>query len=53
MLLVAVAFLLAGNSHRKALVVVALIVAIVGAVAGYATSMFWWRGVRVWETFLR
>jgi pSer/pThr/pTyr-binding forkhead associated (FHA) protein len=53
MVLVALAFLLAGKSHRKALIVVALVVAIVGAAAGYATSMFWWRGVRVWETFLR
>jgi hypothetical protein len=45
--------LLSGKARRKPLAFLALAVAAVGALAGYATSMFWWRGVRVWETFLR
>jgi hypothetical protein len=53
MVLLALLFLLAGKARRKSLGVVALAVGVVGVVAGYATSMFWWRGVRVWETFLR
>jgi len=50
MLVGVVAFLLLKKPQRKSLVVGALVVAIVGGVAGYATSMFWWKGVRVWET---
>jgi hypothetical protein len=53
MVLLALLFLLAGKARRKSLGVVALIVGVVGVAAGYATSMFWWRGVRVWETFWR
>ena len=53
MFIVAVAFLLLRKPPRKGLVAVAAVVALVGIAAGYATSMFWWRGVRVWERFLR
>jgi hypothetical protein len=53
MLVVVLAFLLAGNSSRKGLVAVALVVTIVGAGAGYVMSMLWWKGERVWETFLK
>ena len=49
----AVGFLLLRKPPRKGLVAVAAVVALVGIAAGYATSMFWWRGVRVWERFLR
>ena len=53
MLVVVLAFLLVGKSKRKGLVVLALLVTIAGAAAGYVMSMLWWKGVRVWETFLK
>jgi hypothetical protein len=53
MLVVVLAFLLVGRSKRKGLVVVALFVTIAGAGAGYVMSMLWWKGQRVWETFLK
>jgi hypothetical protein len=53
MVFLALVFLVAGKARRKSLGIVALVVGVVGVAAGYATSMFWWRGVRVWETFLR
>jgi hypothetical protein len=53
MFVTAVGFLLLRKPPRKGLVAVAAVVALVGIAAGYATSMFWWRGVRVWERFLR
>jgi len=49
MLVGALVFLVIGRSHRKALVLVAIVVSLAGTVAGYGMSMFWWRGVRVWE----
>jgi hypothetical protein len=53
MLVVVLAFLLVGRSKRKGVVVVALVVTIAGAAAGYVMSMLWWKGQRVWETFLK
>jgi hypothetical protein len=53
MLLGALVFLLVGRAHRKSLVLVAIVVSLAGAVAGYGMSMFWWRGVRVWEALLK
>jgi DNA-directed RNA polymerase subunit RPC12/RpoP len=47
------AFLLLRKGRRKGLVAAALVVALAGCVAGYATSMFLWKGVRVWETMLK
>jgi hypothetical protein len=51
MLVCVLGFLLTGRALRKGLVVVSLVVTLVGAVAGYATSMLWWKGERVWEMF--
>lgn len=53
MLLCVLGFLLIGRPRRRGLVIVALLVTIAGSAAGYATSMFWWKGQRVWEVFLR
>jgi hypothetical protein len=53
MFVAVVLFLLVRKPPRKGLVAVAAVVALVGIAAGYATSMFWWKGVRVWERFLR
>jgi hypothetical protein len=53
MLVCVVGFLLTGRALRRGLVVVSLVVTLVGAVAGYATSMLWWKGERVWEMFLK
>jgi hypothetical protein len=49
----ALASLVVGRRLRKSLVLVALLVSIVGTVAGYGMSMFWWRGERVWEPWVR
>jgi hypothetical protein len=53
MLIVVLAFLVIGRPRRKGWVIAALIVTLVGAAAGYAMSMLWWKGLRVWETFLK
>jgi hypothetical protein len=53
MLVCVLAFLVVGKPRRRGLVVVALLVTLAGAAAGYATSMFWWKGQRVWEVFLK
>lgn len=53
MLLGALIFLVVGRSQRKSLIVVAIVVSLAGTVAGYGMSMFWWRGVRVWEALLK
>jgi hypothetical protein len=53
MLLAGIVFLVVGRAQRKSLVFVALLVSIAGSIAGYGMSMFWWRGVRVWEAFLK
>jgi hypothetical protein len=53
MLLCVLAFFLVGRPRRRGLVVVALLVSVAGIAAGYATSMFWWKGQRVWEIFLK
>jgi hypothetical protein len=53
MLLAGLVFLVVGRAQRKSLVFVAMLVSVAGTVAGYGMSMFWWRGVRVWEAFLR
>jgi hypothetical protein len=47
------AFLLMRKGRRKGLVAAALLIALAGCVAGYVTSMFLWKGVRVWETMLK
>jgi DNA-directed RNA polymerase subunit RPC12/RpoP len=52
-LLVALVFLVMGKARRKSVVALAILVAIAGTVAGYGMSMFWWKGVRVWETLLK
>jgi hypothetical protein len=53
MLLASLTFLVIRRAHRKSLVVVAILVSVAGSIAGYGMSMFWWRGVRVWEAWLR
>ena len=53
MLVWALVFLVRGRGARRAVVAGAVLVSVVGVAAGYATSMFWWKGQRVWETFLR
>ena len=53
MFVAVVLFLLVRKPPRKGLVAVAVLVALLGTAAGYATSMYYWRGVRVWERFLR
>ena len=53
MLAWALVFLFTRKPWRKGMVVAAVLVSIVGALAGYATSMFWWKQVKVWEMFLK
>jgi hypothetical protein len=53
LLIAAVAYLLRGHPQRKILVVFAVVIGLAGIAAGYATSMLWWKGVRVWETLLK
>jgi hypothetical protein len=53
MFVAVVLFLLVRKPPRKGLVAVAVLVALLGTAAGYATSMYYWKGVRVWERFLR
>ena len=53
MLLWALGFLIARKPGRRGLVALAAVVALIGTVAGVVTSMFWWKGVRLWETLLR
>jgi hypothetical protein len=53
MLVCVLGFLLTGRALRRGLVIVSLVVTLVGAVAGYATSMLWWKGERIWEMFLK
>jgi DNA-directed RNA polymerase subunit RPC12/RpoP len=48
-----VVLMLIGKGRRRGMMIGALAVALVGGLAGYVTSKFWWQGVRVWETFLR
>jgi len=45
----ALAFLLIKKPRRKGMVIAALFVGLVGVLAGFVTSMFWWRQIRVWE----
>ena len=52
-LVAGVALMVIGKGRRRGMMIGALSVAIIGALAGYVTSKFWWQGVRVWETFLR
>jgi hypothetical protein len=37
---------------RKGMIVAGIVISLVGIAAGYVTSMFWWKGVRLWETLL-
>jgi hypothetical protein len=52
-LVAALILLLTGKAERRGVVVLAILIALIGVAAGYATSMFWWKGVRVWEALLR
>jgi hypothetical protein len=52
-LLIAASFLLSGRARRKGLAMASIAVSVVGIAAGYAMSMFWWQGQRVWERFVR
>lgn len=52
MLLWGLAYLLRGKTSRKGLILLAIVISVVGALAGFVTSMFWWHGVRLWERFL-
>jgi hypothetical protein len=45
----ALVYLLMGKPRRKGMVIAALFVGLVGFLAGFAMSMFWWRQERVWE----
>ncbi|HSI36492.1 MAG: FHA domain-containing protein [Phycisphaerae bacterium] len=53
MLLWALAFLIARKPGRRGLVALAAVIGLLGTVAGIVTSMFWWKGVRLWEWVLR
>jgi hypothetical protein len=47
----ALAYLLIRKPKRKGMVIAALFVGLIGFLAGFATSMFWWKQIRVWEWF--
>jgi hypothetical protein len=53
LLLAALIYLVRGKAQRKVLVVCAVLIGLAGIAAGYATSMLMWKGVRVWEKFLK
>ncbi len=53
MLLWTLAFLLMKKPTRRGLIILAALVGLAGALAGWGTSMLWWKGVRVWETLLK
>ena len=50
-LLVCVIVLLIGRARRKGFVLASILVSLIGIVAGYAMSMFWWKNTRIWERF--
>jgi pSer/pThr/pTyr-binding forkhead associated (FHA) protein len=52
-LLLAAVALLVGRARRKGFAFASILVSLVGIFAGYAMSMFWWRGQRVWERFIQ
>jgi hypothetical protein len=37
---------------RKGMIIAAVVVSVAGVAAGYVTSMFWWKGIRLWEKLL-
>lgn len=47
----ALAYLLIRKPKRKGMVIAALFVGLIGFLAGFALSMFWWKQVKVWEWF--
>ncbi len=53
MLLVALVAMFKRKFRRKGLGVFALLVCVIGSLAGFGMSMFWWKGVRVWEMFIK
>lgn len=52
MLVWAAVYLLRAKTGKKSLLILAIIISIMGCLAGFVTSMFWWRGVRLWERFI-
>jgi pSer/pThr/pTyr-binding forkhead associated (FHA) protein len=52
-LLAAAMALLVGRARRKGFALASIVVSLVGIFAGYAMSMFWWKGQRVWERFIQ
>ncbi len=49
----ALAYLLIRKPRRKGMVIAALFVGLIGFLAGFALSMFWWKQVKVWEWFFK
>lgn len=52
MLVWGLVYLLRAKTGKKSLLILAIIISIMGCLAGFVTSMFWWRGVRLWERFV-